>query len=136
MLTNANITVYNKKKVNRSETWFRTYLLGVNFHGEAELAVGDKDLKAADKYVIRVPDSVTSDKKFVDNRTFKALSAEEIDNCFTFQKGDIIIRGFVEDDITSPSQLQEEYDVLTVLSVTDNRRESTYTSHIKLVCGV
>lgn len=136
MLTNANITVYNKKKVNRSEMWFRVHLLGINFHGEAELIVSDKDLKAADKYVIRIPDSVTSDKKFVDNRTFKALSAEEIDNCFTLQKGDIVVKDLVEDDITSPSQLSDKYDVLTVLSVTDNRRESSYTSHIKLVCGV
>ena len=55
MLTNANITVYNRKKINRSEIWIRANLIGVNCHGEAELTVGDKELKAADKYIIRIP---------------------------------------------------------------------------------
>lgn len=136
MLTNANITIYNRKKINRSEVWVRNNLLGVNFHGEAEVIVGDKDLKAADKYIIRIPDSVVSDKKFVDNRTYKALAAEELYNYYTIQKGDIIVKGLVKEDITSPSQLSDKHDVLTVLSVTDNRRGSAYTSHIKVLCGV
>lgn len=135
MLANANITIYNRKKINRSDVWLRTNLIGVNLHGEAELIVGDKDLTAADKYIIRIPNSVECDKTFVDNRTFKALSVEETDNCYTVQKGDVIVKGLIEDEITSPSQLQEKYDLLTVLSVTDNRRGSSYTSHIKLVCG-
>lgn len=135
MLTNANITVYNKKKINRNDVWLRTHLLGVNYHGEAELTVSDKDLKATDKYIIRIPYDVTSDKTFVDNRTFKALSLEELDNCYTLQKGDIIVKGLIEDDITSHFQLQDKYDALTVLSVTDNRRGTSYTSHIKVVCG-
>lgn len=135
MLANANITIYNRKKINRSDVWLRTNLIGVNLHGEAELIVGDKNLKAADKYIIRIPDSVECDKTFVDNRTFKALSVEETDNCYTVQKGDVIVKGIIDDDITSSSQLQSKYDVLTVLSVTDNRRDSSYTSHIRLVCG-
>lgn len=135
MLTNANVTIYNRKKINRSDVWVRTNIMGVNLHGEAELIVGDKDLKAADKYIIRIPDSAVCDKTFVDNRTFKALSVEETDNCYTVQKGDMIVKGIVDDEITSPSQLQDKYDVLTVLSVTDNRRGTSYTSHIKLVCG-
>lgn len=136
MLANANITVYNRKKVNRSDIWIRTNLIGVNCHGEAEVVVGDKDLKAADKYIIRIPNSVTCNKSYVDSRTFKNLSTEEPDNYYTFQKGDLIVKGLVEDDITSHSQLSEKYDVLTVLSVTENRRDGSYTSHIKLVCGV
>lgn len=135
MLTNANITIYNRKKINRSDVWVRTNITGVNLHGEAELIVGDKDLKAADKYIVRIPDSVVCDKTFVDSRTFKALSMDETDNCYTLQKGDVIVKGIIDDEITSPSQLQDRYDVLTILSITDNRRESSYTSHIKVVCG-
>lgn len=56
---------------------------------------------------------------------------EETDNCYTVQKGDVIVKGIIDDDITSSSQLQSKYDVLTVLSVTDNRRDSSYTSHIR-----
>ena len=136
MLTNADITIYNKKKYNGKTLYLPTQLIGVSVHGANGLSITDKGVKDNDQFYIRIPDDVdSSGVSYIDKNTYKGLSDEDASNYYTVAKGDLIVLNLVDDEITVPSELLKKYDddVLTVMSVTDNRREGFYTSHIKVV---
>lgn len=118
MLTNGtNITIFNKKQVGRETVWLRTQIQNVNLHGTAKVELADKGLISADEFIIRIP----------------AASIAENKN-FTVQKGDCIVIGLIDDDIQGLADLMKKYDVLTVMSVTNNLSASEYSRHIKVVC--
>ena len=136
MLTNNKyVTIYNKKNQGRSTLWFKTIIHGVNIHSTVKSTVGDKELKTANEHIIRIPERAYSENKnYIDPLTFKGLSFEEIDNCFTIQNGDLIVEGVIDDDIQSSSELLQKYDVMVVVSATNNLSASPYSRHIKVVC--
>lgn len=137
MLTNNKyITLYNKKMFGRNALWLRTGIACVNIFRTLKTAVGDKSLNSADEIIIRIPAEAYADgKSYIDSRTFKGYSVDELSNYYTLQKGDLIVEGIVTDEIQNSSELMQKYDVMTVLSITDNLSVSAYSSHIKVVCA-
>lgn len=91
MFTNhTDITLFCSKQMGREKVWSRHELRNVNFHGTDQLLVGDKEVKRAEDYIIRVPAAALA--HYVDKATYKALPVEETFNCFTLKKVIISLR--------------------------------------------
>jgi hypothetical protein len=117
--------------MGREKVWSRHELRDVNFHGTDQLLVSDKEVKRAEEYIVRVPGSAL--EHYVDNSTYKALPVEETFNCFTLKKGDYIVKGIVDGDVSSSGDIIKNYDALEIVSVTENLSASPFSQHIKLV---
>lgn len=134
MLTNhTNITLFCSKQLGREKIWTKHHIADVNFHGTDQLLVGDKEVKRAEEYVVRIPDSAL--EHYVDKATYKALPVEETLNCFTLKKGDYIVKGIVDIDVSSSADIIKNPDAFEIISVTENINASVsfYSKHIKLV---
>lgn len=132
MFTNhTNITLYCSKTVGREKVWTGHKLYDVNFHGTDQLLVGDREVKRNEEYIIRVPTSAL--EHYVDTKTYKALPVDEAFNCFTLKKGDYIVKGTVDVDVSSSADIVKNFDALEILSVTENLSASPFSQHIKLV---
>lgn len=132
MLTNhKTITLFCSKTIGRGQVWLRTILHEVNIHEADQLLVGDKDLKSSDEINIRIPASLLNN--YVDPYTWKGLSAEEALNYFTLKKGDYIVKGEVDDEVSSSADIISRYEAFQIIRVTDNLSASPYSAHIKLV---
>ena len=132
MLTNhKTITLFCSKTIGRGQVWLRSILHDVNIHESDQLIVGDKNLTSADEINIRIPASLLAN--YVDPYTWKGLSAEEALNYFTFKKGDYIVKGEVEDEVSSSTEIISRYEAFQIIRVTDNLSASPYSAHIKLV---
>lgn len=132
MFTNhTDITLFCSKQLGREKVWSRHELRNVNFHGTDQLLVGDKEVKRAEDYIIRVPAAAL--EHYVDKSTYKALPVEETFNCFTLKKGDYIVKGIVDIDVSSSTDIIKNFDALEIVSVTENLSTSPFSQHIKLV---
>lgn len=132
MFTNhTDITLFCSKQMGREKVWSRHELRNVNFHGTDQLLVGDKEVKRAEDYIIRVP--AANLEHYVDKATYKALPVEETFNCFTLKKGDYIVKGIVDVDVSSSTDIIKNFDALEIVSVTENLSASPFSQHIKLV---
>jgi hypothetical protein len=80
MRTNANITLYSRQPGKDGATYQRCVIRGVQWQGELRARVVDKGLATADSVKIFVP-----------------LSAA---GAVVFRKGDLIVKGAVEFDLT------------------------------------
>ncbi|SCX29593.1 hypothetical protein SAMN02910436_02486 [Ruminococcaceae bacterium P7] len=132
MFTNhTTVTLFCSKKLGREKVWTRHVLHNVNFHGTDQLLNGDKEVKRREEYVIRVPAAEL--EQYVDAYSWKALAAEEIHDFFTFAKGDYIVKGIVEDDVSSSTEILKFHEAYEITEITENLRASSYSQHIKLV---
>ncbi len=122
MITNADITIYNKKydPGTRSDTWHCTVLKGVHFYCEHKVQLSASGLVNADLYKIRIPLDVGVDKQYVPQREYQ--EAEDVSGLWTIQKGDYIVRG-IGPDVFSLKELQKLIiDTCKVTAWSDNRR--------------
>ena len=103
MTTNADCTIYHKiyNPATRLDEWEPSQYQGVNWYGKQAVSVGDSGLSTADSYIVRIP---TEGRIPVD-------------------KGDVVVKGLIQDTITNPSQLKQ-YESFLVTAVRDNRRGS------------
>ena len=153
-LCNETITVINKRydPAEDRTVYAKTVITGASWFGSLKSNVDSSGLKAANQYVVRV-DAKTADfggKAYLDPVAFEKISVlfryddaqarydfatyTDLD-AVTFANGDLIVRGEVteaDEDIT-PELIHKNYaEVLTVLSVTDNRRTQN-APHWKVV---
>lgn len=135
MLTNANITIFNVKKIDGTAAYLRTQICGVNVSGIDAITLAGKNVEDDGRYTIRIPKLAdTGNKQYVDPATYKCLPASDADNYWTLQKGDMLVKGLVDDDIASPGELTRLYGdrALKVMGVVDNRRLSDEVSHLRV----
>ena len=132
-LCNDTITVFNRKLdvENGWDVYIPTVISGVSWYGAVVTNVGDKGLNAAHQYTLRIPvDADFGGKTYVDPKTYKGETI--VAGLFTFENGDKIVKGQVDETLT-PAQLEETYhDCITILGVTDNRRAPN-APHFKVV---
>lgn len=122
MITNADITIYNKKydPTARKDTWHWTVLKGVHFYCGHRVRLLAAGLVNADLYKIRVPVDAQTDKQYVPQSEFQA--AEDVSHLWTIQKGDCIAVG-IGPDISSLQELQKLIrDTCKITAWSDNRR--------------
>lgn len=132
-LCNETITVINSR--TDPETGFDTYvptvIAGVSWFSDVAATVDPSGgLTAANKCTIRIPeDADFSGKAYVDP---VAYASGPPDGCFTLKNGDLVVKGAVADPGLRPADLQRQYETVTILAVTDNRR-APRAKHWKVV---
>lgn len=130
MITNADMTIYNKK-INPSTgktEYHRTVICGVHWYTKQKTDVGENGLVSADEYKIRIPlESLT---RYVLPEEYKA--AEDVTDMWTAENGDLFVKGVCDKDIEKLSDLQG-LNHGQVLSYSDNRFGSL--PHIRIGGG-
>lgn len=121
MITNADVTIYNKRvdKKTRQTVYVRTILRDVHWYTDQKVSVGEKGLNSADVIKIRVP---TEERQeiFVEPAEYARL--EDPTGYWT------------EDEITRDTELKSRgYLAGVILSHSDNRRGSN--PHIRIGGG-
>ena len=134
MLCNETITVYNAllNPDTGYDEYNRTVISGVSWFCEIASTVDGKGLTAANKFIIRIPDNAMfNGKHYVTPKSY--AEGNSPDTVFTFQEGDIIVRGIADELNPRPADLHTKYDeVVTILGITDNRR-GKHGKHWKVV---
>lgn len=128
MLTNADVTVYNKhyNKATRLDEWFHTQISAVHWHGKQAVNVDSKGLSAASVYTVRIPaSSAPFGKKYVLPNDYTTADSAALAGLWTLQNGDIIARGLI--DIPDPKNITMEH--FTVTGWADNRYGSENVQH-------
>ena len=119
---NETITVFNTRLDDDKgyDLYVPTIIRGVSWFCEIASNVDSSGLKAANKFIIRIPvDADFSDKAYVPPAAYAGGDPTSV---FTLGQGDIIVHG-EETASLNPAQLQEKYgEIVTILGVTDNTR--------------
>lgn len=126
----ANLTLFNivyNAETERTE-FTRTYLYDIRWQSEQAYTVQDKGLMVADKITcfISFDCKVENNKSYKTPGEFIRLNPEEVKNYFTFKKGDFIVKGIVDFELSNYesgkkiSDLEKLYEVGTIVSVITN----------------
>lgn len=128
MLINGVITIYNLIKSGNNTIIKGRHTMPAFIHGAKSESDNDNNIKDTDKYTIRIPETVVN--HFIDYDSVNPKLGY-----YSVRKGDYCVIGSRNQNISSLSQLLNTYGdkVHKVVAVTDNRSNSKYTSHIKLV---
>ena len=95
------------------------------------MTFGDGGLNAVDGYAVRILAADLSGYMSPDE--WRAVEEMPTDK-FTVQNGDVIVRGHVEDAITSSTDVTSKYtDSFVVSGCYDNRRGVPFLKHIKIL---
>ena len=133
MLANSDITIYNRylDSVTGYDKYSRCVVYGVNWFSRTKINITDGGLLSANEYTLRIPLTAKFGKRYTNPKDFTATN-ESV--CFTLKEGDIIVRGITTETNPVLAELFKNYnEVLTVVSVTDNRRGSPGVQHFKVV---
>lgn len=131
-LCSETITVFNTRldESTGKDLYYPTVISGASWYCEIVSTVNE-GLKAANKFTIRIPENADfGGKVYADTLTY--ANAEDVTGLFTLKNGDIVVRGAVTDTGLRPAVLHKNYEVFTILGVTDNRR-APHAPHWKVV---
>lgn len=131
-LCKETITVFNAKLDTETDkdVYHGTVINGVSWFCEIVSAV-DEGLRAANKFIIRVPENADFGEKSYCSPIDYATAAD-VSSLFTFGHGDIIVKGAVTEEGLRPKDLRDRFEAFTILGVTDNRR-APLAPHWKVV---
>ena len=125
------ITVFNSRMAENTgfDEYAATVISGVSWHNTIASSVIMSGLKATDSCVIRIPTNADfSGKSFVSPQDYDMSDPA---SSFTLRNGDIIVRGTASGSV-KPAELHKQYEAITILGVTDNRRNRR-SPHWKVV---
>lgn len=138
MITNSDLTIYNKylnKETERTE-YIRTYIYGVNFQVKNMVSIADKGLNSANVATVFIPMNADfSNKKYKKPKAFKNISSLSKDDFFTFEEGDIIVKGICDFELSSKNlnELKNNFDdVYSLISIETNENGSEHMHHWKI----
>ena len=133
-LCTETITIYNAKYDTATgyDVYNRSVISGVSWFCDIASNVDGSGLKAANKFIIRIP--VTADfrgRSYLPPNEYAETATPE--NYFTLREGDLIVRGEATEENPRPAELHKNYsEVATILRITDDRR-GQYARHWKVV---
>lgn len=132
MFTNADVTLYNRVGTT-TPTFHRTHLRGVYFEDTRGQHTSKTGATVADSMLLLIPTDVNAGgKSFTGQKAFAAATDKSTQ--WTLAEGDIVVKGIVNDDITTQSNLDKKYDtVRKITSVSDNRQGSPSLQHWEVV---
>lgn len=119
MITDSDITVYRQQvdPATRELVWSRAQIKKVHWEESQGINIAASGLSNADRYKIFIPYSnVPEGHKIV--------------------PGDVIVKGLVEDEITSSSQLEKKYTQVAKVKTVDVRTDAVIQQlwHVELGC--
>lgn len=118
MLGATAITVYNRLVVSRTETWQRSVIYGVRWEDRRGTGRVQGGLTPADSVTLYIP--LTACARYVSPTDWLALADRF--NRWTLQRGDLIVRGEVDEEVGvgfTPSALRAKYDSAVVIHTLD-----------------
>lgn len=139
MMTNADITVYNRQfdKAQDKYIYLRTYLKGVNWQDSKGIRIAESGVVSDDRTRIFIPlDVDAEDKQYKKPKTYKRMDDKSL--FYTLDNEDIVVKGIIDFDLTgnpgeNVSSLQAKYDdVMVITKVIDNRYGSRTIQHFEL----
>ena len=122
MLTNATITIYNRKPGNKNtfDTWHRTVIRDVYACVDHKASVGDSGLNSAEVYKIRIPTDVENADQYLPPEEY--VKKDNPGDYWTIQIDDHIVLGECDKEIEKPADLAGvRLRHCKVLSWSDNR---------------
>ena len=122
MLTNATITLYNRKPGNKNtfDTWHRTVIRDVHVYVDHKASAGDSGLNSAEVYKIRIPTDVENADQYLPPEEF--VKKDNPGNYWTIQIDDHIVLEECIKEIEKPADLKDvQLRHCKVLSWSDNR---------------
>lgn len=122
MLTNATITIYNRKPGNKStfDSWHRTVIRDVWAYVDHKASVGDSGLNSAEVYKIRIPTDVENAEQYLPPEEY--VKKDNPGDYWTIQVDDHIVLGECNKEIEKPADLKDvRLRHCKVLSWSDNR---------------
>lgn len=139
MMTNADITVYNRQfdKAQDKYIYLRTYLKEVNWQDSKGIRIAESGVVSDDRTRIFIPLDVDAEgKQYKKPKTYKRMDDKSL--FYTLDNEDIVVKGIIDFDLTGKpgenvSSLQAKYDdVMVITKVRDNRRGSRTIQHFEL----
>lgn len=137
-----DITLFNSVyDPDRERTSYkRTYLYDVDWQSGKKISEDGKGILSYDLITCFIPfNTRTSDNKsYKTPGEFITLNAEEIDKFFTFKKGDYIVKGLINFELTdsnrgnSITKLKNFHEVGTLISIETNDFGSEYLHYWEL----
>ncbi len=126
MITNADITIYNKRYMSesRSEKFAPTPIRDVSFYSRKGTVSGSQEMKGGDTYTVRIPaDADTFGKQYVDYLMYENMGDDVYNSYWTIQPGSIIVKGLHDGkELLSEVELRKRHmEVMFVTNFTDNR---------------
>lgn len=135
MITNADLTIYNYwyNPNTKAKEYRRTQIEGVHWYTDQKVNVTDKGLVSADLYKIRIPDhaKVQKGRTYIDAKKYHMLDATGVDNHWTVDHDDIIVKDLVNEDITSFASMMDYSEAAKIRSFSVNDYSSS--PHIRIV---
>lgn len=130
MITNADITIYNKYIENRVEKWQRAEVHDVVW--QAQRGIAAQQFQTANNTVmILIP--LASGAEYAEPKYW-----QETREGWTLQEGDVIVRGIVTDEIDTEygvSQLRADHqDVVSIMTVDTMDQGTTRVRHWEVQC--
>ena len=122
MLTNADITIVNRKRVDRDEVLLKTVIRNVAWHTAKSASSGNIS-ENADTLKLRIPiDADFGGKTYVDSIAFENMTMEEAEKCWTLAPSDIVVRGEVTaEKVTQTELVKSNQQVFLITDFSDNR---------------
>lgn len=134
MITNADLTIYNywENPGTKAKEYRRTQIEGIHWYTDQKVNATDKGLVSADLYKIRIPNhaKVQEGRTYIDAKKYHMLDATRVDNHWTVGHNDIVIKGLVDEDITSLSSLNDYSEAVRIRSFSVNNYGSS--PHIRI----
>lgn len=122
-LCNDTVTLFNARydKEDDCTKYVPTVITGVSWYSSEKSSVDSKGLKSANAVTIRIPaDAVAGGKAYVGPKSYTSADSGA---CWTLNEGDLIAHGSVSLTDPTPAAIQRSCEeVMTIMSVTDNRR--------------
>lgn len=137
VITNADMTIYNKvyDRDSGSNEYHKTFLKGVNWQSTTQIVPSDNGVISANVAEIYIPFMVDTDKVYKAPRNF--INDNDKEDCFTISPGDIVIKGIIEDEITSQNdekRIKNTFDDVRVIAGADtNDNGSVEMQHWKVM---
>ncbi|GCA66160.1 hypothetical protein KGMB01110_05960 [Mediterraneibacter butyricigenes] len=126
MLTNATITIYNRRAGSKTafDSWNRTVIRGVHVYVDHKVSAGDSGLNSAEVYKIRIPADVENADRYLPPEEYAIV--ENPEEFWTIQNDDQIVLGECQIEIERPADLKAVFQKhCKVTSWSDNRFGTT-----------
>ena len=116
MITNAAITIYNRRRSGRNSVLIPTVISEASwFYGRR--AARGQFIDNEDSYQVRIPyDADTSGKTYVNPAQYASMTDEEAAGYWTIQIDDIVLKGEHTTEVNDDRALRELTDDLFVVN--------------------
>lgn len=109
MITNALITIFNRKLTENGECLIPTVIYDATWYygrGYSVGSVNDQFIDNSDAYYVRIPYGAdTSGKTFIEPFDWKNLEDAQVSEYWTIQTDDIIVRGEMRDTVADQTDI-------------------------------